>query len=112
MADPMEDVTRAFERFNASARRARDAMARYVGMRERIAEAVAHSADHGVAGVAGPGGAIKDIRFTADALRQRPQALRGAVLSTLRAAVADAARTAEVPATSWGLVGQPLGWTA
>jgi DNA-binding protein YbaB len=90
----MEDLLRAFERFQEAGRRAQDTIGRYSGMKDQIAEieSVVRSSDRAVTVVAGPGGAIKDIRFTSDALRQSPQALGNAVMATLRSAVADAVR--------------------
>jgi DNA-binding protein YbaB len=51
------------------------------------------SADRAVTVVAGPGGAVLDVRLSQDAFRAgSPQALSATVMSTLRLAVADAAR--------------------
>ncbi|WP_090055399.1 YbaB/EbfC family nucleoid-associated protein [Lentzea fradiae] len=55
-------------------------------------EAVATSADRAVTVVAGPSGTIKDIRLTDLAMRRPPHALAAELMSTLRKAVAEAAR--------------------
>lgn len=63
-------------------------------MRREISaiEARATSADQSVTVVADAAGGVTDIQLTEDALRQRPQALAATLMTTLRAAVADAAR--------------------
>jgi hypothetical protein len=53
---------------------------------------VATSADRAVTVVAGPSGSIKDIRLTDQAMRRPPHALAAELMSTLRKAVAQAAR--------------------
>ena len=92
--DELEQLTAAFERFEATKRRADDRLAGYAAVKDRIAEieATAQSPDRGVTVVAGPGGAVKDLRFTPQALQQGPSALAAAALSAMRVAVAAAAR--------------------
>lgn len=68
---------------------------RYAGMAEEIAaiQATATSADRAVTVVAGPSGAVLDVRLTEQALSAgSAQSLSGTIMSTLRLAVADAAR--------------------
>jgi hypothetical protein len=51
------------------------------------------SADRSVTVVAGPGGAVLDVRLTEQAFASgSPQSVSGTIMSTLRLAVADAAR--------------------
>ncbi len=63
-------------------------------MQDELTElrATATSPDKAVTVVAGPGGAVLDVTFTEDALRQSPAALSAAVMATLGQAVAAAAR--------------------
>ena len=68
---------------------------RYAAMKDEIAriQATATSADRAVTVVAGPAGAVLDIRLSDHALRPgAARALSGSIMSTLRLAVADAAR--------------------
>ena len=92
--DELEQLTQAFERFEATKRRADDRLAGYAAVKDKIAEieATAQSPDRGVTVIAGPGGAVKDLKFTPQALQQGPSALAAATLSTMRTAVAAAAR--------------------
>ena len=94
MTDPLEQLTQAFERFEATKKQADDRLAGYAAMKDQIAEieATAQSPDRGVTVIAGPGGAVKDLRFTPQALQQGPNALAATTMSTLRTAVAAAAR--------------------
>src|SRR5690606_26769973 len=55
-------------------------------------ESVATSPDGSVRVVAGPGGAVKDIKLSQEALRQQAGALSATIMSTLQRAVAGAAR--------------------
>jgi DNA-binding protein YbaB len=55
-------------------------------------EAVATSQDRAVTVVAGPSGAIKDIRLADQAMHRSPHDLAATLMSTLRQAVAEAAR--------------------
>ena len=67
---------------------------RYAGMKEEITaiRASSSSSDHSVTVVAGPGGAVLDIKITDAAMHGSAQALGGAIMSALRLAVADGAR--------------------
>jgi DNA-binding protein YbaB len=67
---------------------------RYAGMKEEITaiRASSSSSDRSVTVVAGPGGAVIDIKITDDAMRGSAQALGSSIMSALRLAVADGAR--------------------
>lgn len=90
----MERLIAEFENFQSKIKQAEVRFDRVGQMQERLAEleATATSSDRTVTVVAGPGGAIKDIQLSADALRRPPGALSAVIMSTLNAAVADAAR--------------------
>lgn len=66
----------------------------FEGLREQLTRvrAIVHSPDGSVAVAAGAGGTVQDIRFSPQALELGPDALRATVMSTLRAAIAQAAR--------------------
>jgi len=94
MSAHMEQMIAEFEKFGA---RIRQAEARFAGVSdlgERVAEveSVATSPDRGVTVVAGAGGMVTDIRLTPDALRLGSTELSATIMSTLRQAVAGAAR--------------------
>jgi DNA-binding protein YbaB len=67
---------------------------RYAGMKEEITaiRASSSSSDHAVTVVAGPGGAVIDIKITDAAMRGSAQTLGSSIMSALRLAVADGAR--------------------
>ena len=67
---------------------------RYAGMKEEITaiRASSSSSDHSVTVVAGPGGAVLDIKLTDAAMRGSAQTLGSSIMSALRLAVADGAR--------------------
>ncbi|MCO1581318.1 YbaB/EbfC family nucleoid-associated protein [Crossiella sp. SN42] len=94
MSAEFDSLVAEFERFQEQGRKAEARLAAYDGMREEIAavEAVATSPDRGVTVTAGPGGAIRNIQFTEEALRRGPQALSATVMATVQAAVAEGAR--------------------
>ncbi|MFB9905306.1 YbaB/EbfC family nucleoid-associated protein [Allokutzneria oryzae] len=94
MTEEFDRLVEQFERFQEDSRRAEDRLARYDGMQQQIAalEATAHSPGREVTVTAGPGGAVTNIEFTDRALQQSPQALSATVMTTLRTAVAAAAR--------------------
>jgi DNA-binding protein YbaB len=78
-----------------SLRQAEQRLARYDGMKEELAqvEATVTSPDRTVTIVAGPNGAIKDVRLTDAALQQHnAQKLSRTVMSTIQQASAEAAR--------------------
>ncbi|MFE0027772.1 YbaB/EbfC family nucleoid-associated protein [Amycolatopsis sp. NPDC059021] len=94
MSAEFDQLVAEFERFQSKIRNVDDRLAGIEGMRAELGalEATAISPDRGVTVVAGPGGAVLDVRFTEEALRQSPQALSAALMSTLREAVAESAR--------------------
>ncbi|SFJ14462.1 YbaB/EbfC family nucleoid-associated protein [Amycolatopsis sacchari] len=94
MSAEFDQLVAQFEQFQAKLKRVDDQFASIGQMQQELAalEAVATSPDRAVTVVAGPSGAIKDIRLTDLALRQSPQALSATLMTTLRQAVAEAAR--------------------
>jgi DNA-binding protein YbaB len=89
-----DQLVAQFEQFQAKLQHVDEQFSGVGQLQAEIAglEVSATSPDRSITVVAGPGGAIKDIRFTDAALRQSPQELSSTVLATLRQAVADVAR--------------------
>ncbi|KJK42448.1 hypothetical protein UK23_37225 [Lentzea aerocolonigenes] len=89
-----EQLVAQFERFQSQMQRVDQQFAGVGEMQQQLTEleAVATSADRAVTVVAGPSGSIKDIRLTDLAMRRPPHALAAELMSTLRQAVAEAAR--------------------
>ncbi|MEV7550803.1 YbaB/EbfC family nucleoid-associated protein [Amycolatopsis sp. NPDC089917] len=94
MSAEFEQLVAEFEKFQSSIKNVDDRFANIGGMQDELSrlEATASSPDRSVTVVAGPGGAIMDVKFTEDALRQRPEALSAALMSTIQQAVAESAR--------------------
>ncbi|CAM2868780.1 YbaB/EbfC family nucleoid-associated protein [Saccharomonospora xinjiangensis] len=94
MSAEFERLVAQFEQFQAKMKRVDDQLANVGQMQSEIAavEATAANADRSVTVVAGPGGAIKDIHLTDQALAQRPQVLASELMATIQQAVAEAAR--------------------
>lgn len=94
MSAEFEQLVAEFEKFQSKIKQAETQFAKVGEMQGELAEleSVATSPDRSVTVVAGPGGSVKDIRLSPEALRQQPQQLAAAILSTLHTAVADAAR--------------------
>lgn len=94
MSAEMDRLIAEFEKFQSKIKAAEDQFANVGQMQEQLAEVEASvtSADRAVRVVAGPGGSIKDIQLTAEALRQQPGALSATIMSTLQQAVANAAQ--------------------
>lgn len=94
MSAEFDQLVAEFEKFQSKIRNVDDRFDGVDAMQAELGqlEATATSPDRGVTVVAGPGGAVLDVRFTEDALRQTPQALSAAVMSTLAQAVAESAR--------------------
>ncbi|GAA2801764.1 YbaB/EbfC family nucleoid-associated protein [Crossiella cryophila] len=94
MSTEFDNLVAEFERFQEQGRKAEQRLAAYDGMREEIAavEVTATAPDRSVTVTAGPGGAIKNLQFTEEALRRPPQALAAMVLATIQTAVAEGAR--------------------
>ncbi|EHR48982.1 hypothetical protein SacmaDRAFT_0686 [Saccharomonospora marina XMU15] len=105
MSAEFDQLVAEFEKFQSKIKQVDDRFANLGQLRSEIAslEATATSPDRSITVVAGPGGAIKDIQFTQQALGQQPQALSSALLTTLQQAVAEAARKQA------GLVDEHLG---
>jgi DNA-binding protein YbaB len=83
-----------FERFQARLVDLDEQFAGVGGMQRELAEleTSATSPDGAVTVVAGPGGSVRDIRFSDAALRGDARALGTSVMAALRQAVADSAR--------------------
>ncbi|WP_414935941.1 YbaB/EbfC family nucleoid-associated protein [Amycolatopsis sp. cmx-11-51] len=94
MSAEFEQLVAEFEKFQSKIHKAETQFAKVGEMQAELAEleSVATSPDRSVTVVAGPGGSVKDIRLSPEALRQQPQQLAATLLSTLHTAVADAAR--------------------
>ncbi|NKQ56376.1 YbaB/EbfC family nucleoid-associated protein [Amycolatopsis sp. K13G38] len=94
MSAEFDQLVAQFEQFQSRLKRVDEQFANIGQMQQELAEmeAVAVSPDRSVTVVAGPSGAIKDIRLTDLAMRQSPQALSSALMNTVRQAVAEAAR--------------------
>ncbi|AXB46795.1 YbaB/EbfC family nucleoid-associated protein [Amycolatopsis albispora] len=94
MSAEFDQLVEKFEEFQAGLKNVDDRLAGIGQMQAEIGEieAVATSADRSVTVVAGPGGAVKEIRLTEEAMRQRPQALSATLMDTLQQAVAESAR--------------------
>lgn len=94
MSAEFEQLVAQFEQFQSKIQRIDDQFAGIGEMQSELSslEATATSPDRSITVVAGPGGSVKDIRLTEEALRQRPQALSAALMSTLQQAVAESAR--------------------
>jgi len=90
----MEHLVAEFEKFQSKVKQAETQFSKVGEMQGELAtlEAQAVSPDRAVTVVAGPAGAVKDIRLTPEAMRQQPQQLAATIMSTLQTAVADAAR--------------------
>ncbi len=95
MTAEFDQLVAEFEEFQAGLRNVDDRFERLAGLQDELAslEVSAASPDHAVTVVAGPGGAVTDVRVTEAAMRLTPEQLSATIMSTLRAAVADAART-------------------
>jgi DNA-binding protein YbaB len=90
----MEHLIAEFEKFQSKVKQAETQFSKVGEMQGELSalEAQAMSPDRSVTVVAGPAGAVKDIRLTPEAMRQQPQQLAATIMSTLQTAVADAAR--------------------
>ncbi|KZB82035.1 YbaB/EbfC family nucleoid-associated protein [Amycolatopsis regifaucium] len=94
MSAEFDQLVAEFEKFQSKLQNVDDRFANIGGMQDELSrlEATATSPDRSVTVVAGPGGAIMDVRFTEEALRQRPEGLSAALMSTIQQAVAESAR--------------------
>lgn len=94
MTAEFDQLVAEFEKFQSRIKRIDDKFAGIGAMQEEISalEAGVSSPGRSVTVIAGPGGAIKDIRLSAEALRQQPGSLSAEIMSTLQRAVAEVAR--------------------
>ena len=99
MTDPgiaaqMEQLRQRLEAIQQNQQKAQERFAKLDSMKEEVAaiEASVTSRDRAVTVVAGPGAAVKDVRFTEEVKRLTPNQLSQTVTSTIQQAVADAAR--------------------
>ncbi|AUI59128.1 YbaB/EbfC family nucleoid-associated protein [Amycolatopsis sp. BJA-103] len=94
MSAEFDQLVAEFEKFQSRIQNVDDRFANIGGMQDELSrlEATATSPDRSVTVVAGPGGAVMDVKFTEEALRRRPEALSAAVMSTIQQAVAESAR--------------------
>jgi hypothetical protein len=94
VADELEALTETAEKLHAARVEAAKKVKDFGGLREQLGQirAIVHSPDGSVAVAAGPGGTVQDIRFSPQAMALGPDGLRAAVMGTLRAAIAQAAR--------------------
>lgn len=94
MSQEFELLVQEFEKFQTKIQTMQEQAADYAEVQADIAalEVTASSPDRSITVVAGPAGAVKDIRITEEALGQGAARLSGTVLSTLHQAVAAAAR--------------------
>lgn len=90
----LERLTAEFEKFQARIKQAEVKFSGLDEMRERLGqlEAVATSPDRTVRVVAGAGGTVTDLQLTPEAMRKPAPALAALIMTTMRTAVAEAAR--------------------
>ncbi|MGH3761760.1 YbaB/EbfC family nucleoid-associated protein [Actinophytocola sp.] len=95
MSAEFDQLVAEFESFQSKLKNVDDRFENLAGMQSELAalEVSASSPDRAVTVVAGPGGSIQDIRFTEAAMQLGSQRLSSVVMTTVREAVADAART-------------------
>jgi len=94
MTAEFEQLVAEFEAFQAQIKNVDDRFEQLAEMRGELEslQVSATSPDRAVTVVAGPGGAVLDVRLTEDALRLGAQQLGASIMSTLQDAVAAAAR--------------------
>jgi DNA-binding protein YbaB len=94
MTAEFDQLVAEFEQFQAQIKNMDNRFEHLAGMQSELEnlEVAASSPDQAVTVVTGPGGAVLDIRLTDDALRLGAEGLSSLLMSTLREAVADAAR--------------------
>jgi DNA-binding protein YbaB len=94
MTAEFDQLLAEFEQFQAQIKNVDDRFEQLAGMQSELAslEVTVTSPDRSITVVTGPGGAVRDIRFTEDALQLGAQRLGSLLMSTLQEAVADAAR--------------------
>lgn len=94
MTAEFDQLVAEFEAFQARIHSVDDRFAQLGDMQSELAdlEVTAVSPDHSIMVVAGPGGSVRDIRLTEQALEQGAERLGGTIMAVVREAVADAAR--------------------
>jgi DNA-binding protein YbaB len=95
MTAEFDQLVVEFERFQAGLENVDERFERLAGLQGELESlrVSAVSPDHAVTVSAGPGGAVTDVRVTEAAMRLTPEQLSATIMTTLRTAVADAART-------------------
>jgi DNA-binding protein YbaB len=90
----LERLAAEFEKFQTRIKQAERTFGDVGEMQARLADltAVATSPDRSVRVVAGAGGAVQDVQLTPEAMRLPSTTLSALIMSTLRAAVAEAVR--------------------
>jgi DNA-binding protein YbaB len=90
----LERLTAEFEKFQARIKQAEVTFSGLGEMQERLGqlEAVATSPDRTVRVVAGAGGMVTDLQLTPEAMRKPAPALAAMIMTTMRTAIAEAAR--------------------
>jgi DNA-binding protein YbaB len=93
-ADLLQQMRSGLEQIEQANAAAEDRLARLDGLTDKLAEirASVTSPDGSVTVVAGTGGGIRDVQFSSQATRLSPTRLSEVVMTTLRQAVAEAAR--------------------
>lgn len=94
MTAEFDQLVAEFEAFQARIHNVDDRFEQLAGMQGELEslEVSATSPDRSVTVVAGPGGSVRDVRLTEEAMHLGPQRLGATIMSTLQEAVADAAR--------------------
>lgn len=94
MSADLERLAAEFQKFQTKIKQAEQRFSGVGDMREQLSrlEAVATSPDRAVRVVAGAGGAVLDLQLTPDAMRYPSTELASTIMTTLRAAVAEAVR--------------------
>jgi DNA-binding protein YbaB len=94
MTAEFDQLVAEFESFQARIHNVDDRFAQLADMQGELAalEVTAVSPDHSIMVVAGPGGSLRDIRLTEQALELGAERLGSTLMSVVREAVADAAR--------------------
>ena len=94
MSAEFDQLVAQFEDFQSSIKNVDDRFENIDGMRAELEdlEVSATSPDRAVTVLAGPGGSVRDIRFTEAAMQLGSQRLGAVVMSTLHEAIAEAAR--------------------
>src|SRR5262245_60151256 len=94
MTAEFDQLVAEFEQFQAQIKNMDDRFEHLAGMQSELEtlEVRVSTPDKSITVIAGPGGSVRDIRFTEEALQLGPEQLSTDLMTTLREAVADAAR--------------------